>query len=133
MMIVLRPDEVEFDGDAWGGVVRVAIDRLSAQTLEEYEETGSFATLVDVVRQRVVIKVMQEIGGDDLGSPIPGALGQLTLVAGSGSDVGRRKICCDCVVESVENRITDLGASRSITLIAQSDAGDSDPVTVVSL
>ena len=62
-MIVLRPDEVRFDGAVWGGVVRVSIDRLSARTIEGYDEEGAYATLVDVARQRIVVRVTQEIEG----------------------------------------------------------------------
>lgn len=132
-MIVLRPDEVRFDGQPWGGVVRVSIDRLSARTIEGYGEEGAFATLVDVSRQRIVLRVTQEIVGDDLDDPVLGTLGELELVAGSGSDVGRRRVRCDCVVESVVNRISDYGATRSVTLIAQSEGGDEDPVRVTAL
>ena len=132
-MIVLRPDEVRFDGMPWGGVVRVSIDRLSARTIEGYGEDGAFATLVDVARQRIVLRVTQEIVGDDLNDPALGTLGELELVAGNGSDMGRRRVRCDCVVESVVNRISDYGATRSVTLIAQSDDGDEDPVRVTAL
>ena len=132
-MIVLRPDVVEFDGDEWSGVVRVAIDRVSTRTIEAYGETGSYATLVDVARQRVVLRVTQEIVGGDLSSPIPGELGELVLVAGNGTDAQRRRVRCECVVESVQNKISDYGASRSIVLIAQSEEGDEDPVQVVML
>ncbi len=132
-MIVLRPDEVRFDGVALGGVVRVSIDRVSVRTIEGYGEDGAYATLVDVARQRVVVRVTQEIEGDDLDALIVGALGQLELIAGAGSDLGRRRVRCDCVVESVLSRMSDYGATRSITLIAQSDAGDEDPVEVVAI
>ncbi len=132
-MIVLRPDEVVFDGEAWGGVVRVSVDRLSARTVEGYGEVGGYAELVDVARQRVVIRVTQEIEGDDLSSPTPGAEGELELIAGSGSDAGRTQVRCGCVVESVQYRVSDYGATRNITLIAQSDAGDEDPVVVTTL
>lgn len=71
--------------------------------------------------------------GDDLNDPALGTLGELELVAGSGSDAGRRRVRCDCVVESVVNRISDYGATRSVTLIAQSEGGDEDPVRVTAL
>ncbi len=132
-MIVLRPDEVVFDGDSWGGVVRVSIDRMSSRTIEAYDDAGAYATLVDVVRQRVVLRVTQEIEGDDLSSPIPGAIGQLELIAGSGSDLGRTRVRCDCVIESVQNKISEYGATRSVTLIAQSDSGDEDPVVITAI
>lgn len=129
-MIVLRPDEVKFDGQVWGGVVRVSVDRLSARTIEGYDEEGAYATLVDVARQRIVVRVTQEIEGDDLDAPVPGSLGELVLIAGSGSEIGRKRVSCECVVESVVNKISDYGATRSVTLIAQSEAGDDDPVVV---
>lgn len=132
-MIVLRPDEVVFDGKSWGGVVRVSIDRLAAGSVEGYGGNGGYATLVDVMRQRVVLRVVQEIEGDDLATPIPGTLAELVLVAGSGSDVGRRRVRCPCVVESVQHRISDYGATRTITLIAQSESGDADPIVVTAL
>lgn len=131
-MIVLRPDRVEFDGDAWGGVVRVAIDRVSARTIEGYDESGSYATLVDVARQRVVIRVTQEIVGDDLEAPIPGQMGELEMIAGNGTELDRRRVRCDCVIESVQNKISEYGATRSIVLIAQSDSGENDPVRITN-
>jgi hypothetical protein len=131
-MIVLRPDRVEFDGYAWDGVVRVAIDRVSARTIEGYDESGSYATLVDVARQRVVIRVTQEIVGDDLEAPIPGQMGELEMIAGNGTELDRRRVRCDCVIESVQNKISEYGATRSIVLIAQSDSGENDPVRITS-
>lgn len=131
-MIVLRPDRVEFDGDAWDGVVRVAIDRVSARTIEGYDDSGSYATLVDVARQRVVIRVTQEIVGDDLEAPIPGQMGELEMIAGNGTELDRRRVRCDCVIESVQNKISEYGATRSIVLIAQSDSGENDPVRITN-
>lgn len=129
-MIVLRPDRVDFGDETWDGVVRVAIDRESAKTIEGYDETGSFATHVDVARQRVVIRVTQEIVGNDLEAPIPGQLGELELMASNGTEHERRRVRCDCVIESVQNRISDYGATRSIVMIAQSESGESDPVRI---
>jgi hypothetical protein len=131
-MIVLRPDRVEFDDVVWDGVVRVAIDRVSARTIEGYDESGSYATLVDVTRQRVVIRVTQEIVGDDLEAPIPGQMGELEMIAGNGTELDRRRVRCDCVIESVQNKISEYGATRSIVLIAQSDSGENDPVRITS-
>ena len=131
-MIVLRPDQVKFDGGVWNGVVRVAVDRLSARTIEEYDESGSYATLVDVVRQRVVIRVTQEIEGDDLDIPMPGAFGEFEIIAGNGTELDRKRVRCDCVIESVQNKISEYGATRSIVLIAQSDSGENDPVRITN-
>lgn len=132
-MLVLRPDEVRFGSAVWSGVLRVRVDRLSVETVDEWDETGPNAIFVDVVRRKVVIRVTQELGSDELESPIPGDAGRLTLVTGEGSDVERRRVSADVVVESVLGRVSDFGASRTITLIAYSGSGDEDPVTVSSL
>ena len=132
-MIVLRPDQVEFDGKSWEGVVRVAIDRMSARTIEGYDETGRYATLVDVAKQRVVVRVTQEIDSEQLEMPIPGELGELELTGLSGSDVRTHRLKCVCVVESVQNKISDYGATRTITLLAQSTSGEVDPIEVDAL
>ena len=132
-MIVLRPDRVEFDGKSWDGVVRVAIDRVSARTVEGYDETGQYATLIDVAKQRVVVRVTQEIDSEQLEMPIPGEMGELELVGLSGSDVRSRRLRCVGVVESVQNKISDYGATRTITLLAQSTSGEVDPIEVDSL
>lgn len=131
-MIILRPDQVRFDNAAWNAVVRVAFDRLAARTIEEYDDTGPHPTLVDIPRQRTVVRVTQEIEADDLDAPTPAQIGELELIASAGSDAAPKRIRCTCVVESVQNRITDFGATRNITLIAQSDAGDQDPVNITN-
>lgn len=131
-MIVLRPDQVKFDNAAWNAVIRVSFDRIAARTVEEYDDTGPHPTLIDVPRQRIVVRVTQEIEADDLDAPTPAQLGELELIAGGGSDAGKKRIRCNCVVESVQNRITDFGATRNITLIAQSTAGDQDPVSITN-
>ncbi len=130
-MIVLRPDEARFGGAVWRGVTRVTIDRLSARTIDEWGEEGPGLLLVDVDRQRVVIRVTQEIEGDDFEDPIPGDMEQFTLVAGaSGSDAGSRRVRATAVVESVLNKVSDFGATRTVTMIAISAAGDEDPIEV---
>lgn len=130
-MIVLRPDEVRFGSSVWGGVTRVTIDRLSARTIDEWGEEGPGPLFVDVDRQRVVIRVTQEIEGDDFEDPSPGDMEQFTLVAGaSGSDAMRRRVRAMAVVESVLSKVSEFGATRTVTMIAVSEAGDEDPIEV---
>lgn len=130
-MIVIRPDQVKFGSVYWSGVVRVSLDRLSARTIEEWGGDGPHAEFVDVARQRVVIRVVQEIEGDDLRSPIPGEQEQfLMIVSPSGSDASKTRVRCDAVIESVQSKASDFGASRRVTLIAVSGDGAVDPIEV---
>ncbi len=129
-MVVLRPDEVRFGGEVWGKVARVTVDRLSVQTVDEWDELGAHLVFVDVAKQRAVIRVSQEIEGDDFGGPIPGEKSLFSFYGSSGSDAGRRRVSCDAMVESVLNKVSDYGSSRVITLIAMSSVGSADPITM---
>lgn len=129
-MVVLRPDEVKFGGSVWSKVARVTVDRLSSQTVDEWDDLGSHLVFVDVVRQRAVIRVSQEVVGDDFEGPIPGEFGAFSFVGGSGSDAGLVKVEADAVVESVLHKVSDYGSTRVITLIAMSSDGSVDPITV---
>lgn len=132
-MIVLRPDEVRFGGSLWEGVARVSVDRLSVSTVDEWDEIGPHLVFVDVAKQRAVIRVSQEISGDDFSGPIPGELALFSFYGSSGSDADRRRVYTDAVVESVLNKVSDYGSSRVITLIAVSNNGSVDPITVSTL
>lgn len=132
-MIVLRPDEVRFGNSVWTRVTRVSVDRLSSQTIDEWDDLGDHLVFVDVVRQKVVIRVSQEIEGDDFEDPIPGEMESLSFVGSTGSDADRRRVQTQAVVESVFNKVSDFGSTRLITLIAVSDDGGEDPISVSSL
>lgn len=129
-MIVLRPDEVRFGGAVWEGVIRVTVDRLSSRTVDEWGEVGGHLVFVDVARQRVVMKVTQEIDGDDFEAPGLGDEGLFSFRGSKGSDVGAVEVEAVGVVESVLNKVSDFGATRTITLIAVSSDGVVDPITV---
>lgn len=131
-MIVLRPDEVRFGSQTWTGVIRVAIDRTAASAIEQWDAHGPHSVYADVARQRVLIRITQEIRADDLAAPIPGAMQQLSLTAAAGSDANRQRLTVNAVVESVQNKITDFGATRTIALLAVSDRGDEDPITITA-
>ncbi len=129
-MIVLRPDEVRFGDAVWAKVARVSVDRLSSQTIDEFDELGPHLVFVDVGRQRAVIRVSQEIDGSDFGGPIPGELEELSFVGSAGSDADRVRVRVDAVVESVLNKVSDYGSTRVITLIGVSSDGSVDPIRV---
>lgn len=131
-MIVLRPDEVRFGDAVWEDVIRVTVDRLSSRTVDDWGGLGSHLVFVDVVRQRVVIRVTQEIDGDDFEGPVLGEKDELSFRGSKGSDAGGVKVEVIGVVESVLNKVSDFGATRTITLIAVSSDGLVDPIEVSS-
>jgi len=132
-MIVLRPDQVQFGNQTWPAVLRVTVDRLAARTIEDYDETGPHLVFADVTRRKAVIRITQEITADELDDPPLGQVEQLTLIAGTGSDANRRRLTADAMVESVTSKVTDFGASRTITLTAVSPDAESDPITITAL
>lgn len=129
-MIVLRPDEVKFGSKVWANVARVSVDRLSSRTIDEWDDLGPHLVFADVARQWAVIRVTQEIEGDDLDGPSLGGLDEFSFVGSAGTDAGRVRVEADAVVESVLNKVSDYGSTRVITLIAVSSDGSVDPIRV---
>ncbi len=129
-MIVIRPSEVKFGSDEWTGVTRVSVDRMSSRTIDEWDDFGPHAVFVDVARQRVVVRVSQEIEGDKFEMPTLGELGEFEFSGSNGSDAQRIRVRIDAVVESVLNKVSDFGSTRVITLIGVSSDGSLDPVRV---
>jgi len=129
-MVVLRPSEVKFGSKIWKNIARVSVDRVALSTVDEWDDFGSHLVFVDVARQRVVIRVTQEIEGDDFDGPALSEFEEFSFVGSNGTDVGRIRVKADVVVESVLNKVSDFGSSRVITLVAVSEDGSEDPITV---
>ena len=130
-MLVMRPGTVRFGGEVWRGVERVSIDSSTLDGAETWGNRGAHPVFADSVRRRSVVRVVQEIGGDDLGAPGLGALGELTVVCSRGSDAQGREIVVRAVVQSVSYSFGSGGARREVRLVAVSTNGSSDPVSVV--
>lgn len=129
-MIVMRPSEVRFGSDVWEGVERVAIDRLGTRVIREWGNGGSALVFADVGEYQVRARVWQALERTDLGGPIPGDMQIVRIELDTGSDAGRRQVRFEGVVESVSHEISEFRAARVVSLIAVSDAGDEDPVTI---
>ena len=129
-MIVLRPSDVRFGSKIWENVARVSVDRVSVSSASEWDDLGPHLVFADVVRQRAVIRVTQEIEGDDFDGLVLGELDEFSFVGSSGTDAGRVRVEADVVVESVLNKVSDFGSSRVITLVAVSSDGSVDPIRV---
>lgn len=145
--VLVGPEVVRFEGLVWEDVVLAVIDREAAGLVEEWGDEGAFAQMVDVARQRVMVKLTRRVlepgsgasGGDDLGGagvnvPELGQLGELTLRVRAGRDfAGGRRVRVQCVCTGVKTSIGAAGDRatpvQTIEFVAVSD-GAQEPVRV---
>jgi len=131
-MLVLNPREVTFDGETWGNVSLVAIDRKAETSVVEFGDLGPHAVFADVPARRVEIRVERDVVRDDLGGPLPGQIGELAFfTAPTASNAGRKRVTSQAVVLGVRHELsTKKGAIRRIDLVAVSPDGAQDPVSI---
>lgn len=135
-MLVLNPTKVVFDGDAWDGVRAIVIDQEQETLVEGWNESQPYEVLVDVARNRVRVKVVQEIGPEGLDSPALSAEGLLEFhgsVGGSGA--GRKRVRGTCVVVGVRHDLGPTGSgrgapTRTVEFIAISEDGATHPLEI---
>ena len=133
-MLLLNPRRVEFDGDTWGHVASIAIERSADRLLVEWSDAGPHAVLADVSAQRVRVEIVQELLGEDMDTPKPGRAGPLTFTTSpSSTDQPSREVAMTAVIESVSYEVSlRRGSVRRIALTATSPDGTTDPVTVTN-
>lgn len=131
-MVVIRPSEVRFGSDVWDAVERVTVDRIGTRVIREESDDGGSVVFVDVPERMVRAKVWQAIDQTTLDGPLPGEMEEVRVELGTGADEGRRLLRFDAVVESVTHLMSGTGATRVVSLIAVSGAGDEDPVSVTA-
>lgn len=131
-MLVLKPRRVSFGSSDWDGVTSVAIERSSARLVAEWGDLGPYAAMADVPEQRVGVRVVQEMLGDDMDEPRPGELATLSFVTQAGAGTaGGRLVSMSAMVESVDYRVSVRnGSERTVRLVALSSDGTTDPVSV---
>ena len=131
-MLLLNPRHVRFGSLTLEDVFAVAIDRSAHRAVEDWPDTGPYASFADVPEQKVRIRIEQELSAGDLGPPAPGDRATLTLSASpTMCDASRRRLTADAVVLSVTYDLSlKRGAARTITLAALSPDGAADPITL---
>jgi len=129
-VVILRPNQVAFGTAVWPRVERVTIDRLAARTVREWSDDGPNLVFADVPERLVRARVWQSLDQTTLGAPLPGALAEVRIELSPGADEGRRLVRFDAVVESVTHEVSQSRTVRVISLLAVSDAGDEDPITI---
>lgn len=131
-MLILNPSSVKFGAMPWENVGSIAVNRAAAEKLVEWTAGGPHVAFADVPRQRVEIAVKHGLTRGDMDGPRPGERATLVWYTAPGaSDAGRRKASADCVVLDVTHEIA-LGriAMRSVTLLALSSDGSTDPIVL---
>ncbi len=130
-MLILNPDLVTFSGAAWAQVASVAIDRSASRLIEEHSDGGPFAVFVDTPEQRVTARVVQRLLGTDLPGPRLGDRGLVELSASPNrSQAGRVRVSFSAVITDIRIDVRPGGSTRTVTLLAVSDDGKSEPVLV---
>jgi len=139
-MLLLNPTNMKFGTNLWADVVSVVVDRGGEKVTSERGDFGPYPTFVDVPEQRVTIRVVRGLARDDLASPKPSEQAELVFYSAPGaSDSLRKRVRATCVITSVVHEISRArtgaagragDAMQTITLIAISSDGATDPVVV---
>ncbi len=130
-MVVLSPGTVTFGLARWPDVRSVVIDRLPERAVIEGSDVGPHATFADVPEVRVRVRVVMDLAADALDAPQPGQLATLAFFAAPGAaDARRVRVRATCVVLRVSHEVQAKQATRTVDLVAVSESGTQDPVTV---
>lgn len=130
-MLVLGPESVAFDGQAWPGVESISIDRTARREVVEVGDLGPHVVLADVPERRVNVRVSRRIDRSEMESVRPGEAGELVFRAGFGrTDAGWSEVSLDAVVTRVTHEFERDGVRRVVVMVAVSPDGVTDPVRV---
>ena len=131
-MLILNPRVVRFGGRVWEDVSAVVVDRQATRAVTEWSDLGPHAVLVDAPEQTVTVRVVQQVARDDVGTPVPGELAELSFfTAPAGGDTPRWRVGALCVVTAATHELSlKNGAVRTVRLVALSSDGAADPVTL---
>jgi len=131
-MLLLNPPLVRFGSHTWTDVALLAIDRTTTRPAEEWSDAGPHPVFADAPEQRTQIRVVRDLLRDDLASHKPGDQAALTFhTSPTTSDAARRQFTIPAaVITSVTHELaTARHARQTITLIALSPDGATDPIT----
>jgi len=133
-MLLLNPRLVTFASSRWDDIALIAINREAHKEIVEWSDLGPHVVLADVPEQRIEIKVIQELARDDITVPHPGDSGELSFhTSPTSTDAGRKKITTEAVILRVDHELSlKRGALRTITLIAISQDGADDPLSITA-
>lgn len=131
-MLLLTPRVVRFGEATWEDVSAVVVDRAARRKVVEWSDLGPHVALADVPEQEVTVRVVQSLTRDAPDGPRPGDAGELSFdTSPAGTDAARRRVRAQAVVLDVRHELSVKGgATRTVTLVAVSPDGATDPVAV---
>lgn len=131
-MLLLNPETVKFGSATWQDVFAVLVDRAAERSTLEWSDTGPYAVFADVPEQRITVRVSRRILRDVAFTPRPGESAELVVYASpTAGDASRRRVRTTCVVTHVAHELSSQrGAVQTVTLVAISADGASDPIAI---
>lgn len=131
-MLLLNPQAVKFGVALWPDVVAVLVDRTPELQVVEWSDTGPHAVFADVPEQRVTLRVSRRLLRDTPVSPRPGDSAELVAYSSpTAGDALRQRLRAACVVTHVTHEFsTQRGAIQTVTLVALSADGATDPIAI---
>ncbi|MBL8876944.1 MAG: hypothetical protein JNM86_14195 [Phycisphaerae bacterium] len=139
-MLFLNPTKLSLLSADYSNIESVSIDRLAHREVTEYSDAGPYAVFADIPESKVEIAITQRldtgamtINDQSLTGPKPGQQGTLELITSpNSSQAQRKKLTTQVVIRAVRY---DLAAKpkRTISLVAISPDGATDPITLIDL
>jgi hypothetical protein len=131
-MLILNPRQLLFSNQPWPNVTAVSVDRKTTRLALNWSDAGPHPTFADAPEQEITITVQMELDREDLDTPRPGQSGTLTFITSpTSSDANRRQFSTTAVITNITHDLSQRKApTRTITLLALSQDGATDPITI---
>lgn len=138
-MLILHPHAVQFGSSRFESVSVIAVERSASRLVVDRGDAGSQAIFADVPEELVTLRIVQHLTEQDLDPPRCGDLASISwFTSASASEGQRTRFSAQAVVRSIRYDIPGARAaraspaltsvSRTITLVALSPDGHSDPI-----
>lgn len=136
--MMLTPTTVTFGSLTLDAIAAVTVDRLAVREAVEFGDLGPHVAFADIPEQRTLVTLTRRLDRPDLTALRPGDQAELTLTAAAGaSDAARTRLTATCVVHTVRHQLNTTTpkptALQTITLLAISPNGASDPITLTPI
>ena len=130
-MLILNPTSVILGNQILPNVSSIAIDRAASRQLIEWSDEGPHIVFIDCPEQRITITLVQELSRGELSIPAPGTSLQLVFQTSiDSSHAGWSVISIPVVLLAAKHESKARGFVRTLSLVAISSNGISDPVTI---
>lgn len=131
-MVILSPETVKFGTSVWDAVVGISLDRAAARQLVEWSDLGPHAVFADVPEERVTVRVVRRLLRTTMLSLRTGDSAELSATfSPTAGGTQRARLRVTCVVLGVEHDVSPgRGAVQTVTLVAVSSSGATDPIVV---